>query len=398
MKHRDLLLTSLGIVACSASALPNRTATVQESSRGAEVAGLQLSSLANPFVGAKLFVNPEYRKKLEGAATNHPSVAASIRKLSDAPTAVWLDSVASTRTLSSTLIEASKQATQGQPVLSVFVVYDLPNRDCSAKASAGEFTVEADGERRYRTEFIDAIAEQFNRFSDQRIAVILEPDSLANLATNLDQPKCAASDGVYRRSIAYAISKLSLPHVAIYLDAAHAGWLGWEDNRAKMAEIFRDVLIAAGGASRIRGFATNVSNYNTLASGEGQKLEPSNPCPDELSYVKALSQSLAQVGIINKTFIIDTARNGRPVRSSWGNWCNIKHAGLGERPQAAPTPLVDAYYWVKPPGESDGVADPTQPRFDASCQSPDSAMDAPQAGQWFEPYFLELVSNASPAL
>jgi cellulose 1,4-beta-cellobiosidase len=104
------------------------------------------------------------------------------------------------------------------------------------------------------------------------------------------------------------------------------------------------------------------------------------------------------VGIVGKQFIIDTARNGVPVRAKWGNWCNIKSAGLGARPAAAPAPLVDAYFWIKPPGESDGVADSTQPRFDPSCTSSDSASGAPQAGQWFESYFRDLIKNAHPAL
>jgi cellulose 1,4-beta-cellobiosidase len=89
---------------------------------------------------------------------------------------------------------------------------------------------------------------------------ILEPDSLPNLATNLNVPKCAVSDQVYRRSIAYAMSKLTQPNVTIYLDAAHAGWLGWQGNTQKIAAIFKDVLAQAGGADKVRGFATNISN------------------------------------------------------------------------------------------------------------------------------------------
>ena len=76
--------------------------------------------------------------------------------------------------------------------------------------------------------------------------------------------------------------------------------------------------------------------------------------------------------------LIDTSRNGwggtkRPAAASsstdlntWvnesridrrthaGNWCNQTGAGLGERPKAAPAAGIDAYVWIKPPGESDG--------------------------------------------
>ena len=73
-------------------------------------------------------------------------------------------------------------------------------------------------------------------------------------------------------------------------------------------------------------------------------------------------------------------------------------AGLGERPRAEPIRGVDAYFWIKPPGESDGISDPTQPRYDGMCANRDAAPGAPQAGQWFESYFVDLVRNALPAL
>jgi cellulose 1,4-beta-cellobiosidase len=188
--------------------------------------------------------------------------------------------------------------------------------------------------------------------------------------------------------------------VSLYLDAAHSGWLGWSDNRSRMAHVFREVLEMAGGPQLIRGFATNVANYTTLSGHEGRGLEASNPCPDELSYVHRLSDTLRRSGIENKGFIIDTARNGqRNTRRRWGSWCNVKGAGLGERPRAVTDEEpVDAYLWVKPPGESDGVSDPKAPRYDSSCSSPDSATNAPQAGTWFLSYFDDLVKNANPPL
>ncbi|MGC4068113.1 MAG: glycoside hydrolase family 6 protein [Polyangiaceae bacterium] len=356
-------------------------------------------STPNPFEGVSLYVNPDYAAKVEATAKAHPAEAAAIRKVATYPTAVWLDSIASVANVSKTLADAAKQeAASGKPVLSVFVVYDLPNRDCSAKASAGELSVEKDGESRYKAEFIDKIAEAFAAHPNQRIVAILEPDSLPNLATNLNQPKCAASDQVYRKSIAYAISKLNAKNVSLYLDAAHAGWLGWEGNRQKIAKIFSDVLKQAGGPQLIRGFATNVSNYNTVDGGDGKKLGAANPCPDELTYVTKLTDALKAQGIHGKRFIIDTARNGKVARASWGSWCNVKGAGIGPRPQASPLPLIDAYVWVKPPGESDGTSDPKAARFDAGCQSPDSMPGAPEAGQWFDSHFVDMVRNAEPKL
>lgn len=273
----------------------------------------------NPFVGADFYINSEYVKNVEATALAYPEEAARLRKVAANPTAVWLDSVKKAKSVTSTLESAASQVKNGKPVVTVFVIYDLPTRDCSAKSSGGELTVEAGGEARYRTEFIDKIAAQFSEFPDQRIVAIVEPDSLPNLATNMSVSKCAQSETTYRSSVAYAVSKLALPNVSLYLDAAHAGWLGWNGNRTKIAQIFKDVLTRAGGADKIRGFATNVSIFNTLSAAEGKKLGPANPCPDELSYIKELSEELRRVGIMNKQFIIDTSRNGVPVRTVGGS-------------------------------------------------------------------------------
>jgi cellulose 1,4-beta-cellobiosidase len=355
----------------------------------------------NPFEGAKLYLNPDYVVKVEQAAKELPASGALYRKVAGFPTAIWLDSIERVATVSRYLDDAKRQQlASGQPTLTVFVVYDLPNRDCAAMSSAGELKLSENGEQRYQTEFIDPIAAQFRAHPDQPIVVILEPDSLPNLATNLGNPKCKEAADAYLRSTAYAIRGLAQAHVSVYLDAAHAGWIGWNDNRSRMARIFKQVLDMAGGVHLIRGFATNVANFNTLSDADGKKMDRSNPCPDEHAYVHRLSDTLKRVGIKHKGFIIDTARNGKGgIRHKWGAWCNVKGAGLGERPRAiVDNKPIDAYFWVKPPGESDGVSDPTQPRYDANCRSADSAPNAPQAGAWFPAYFDDLVKNANPPL
>jgi len=281
----------------------------------------------------------------------------------------------------------------------VFVVYNLPNRDCSAEGSRGELFVDKGGEARYQNEFIDVIAAAFAAHPSQKIAVVLEPDSLPNLVTNIEVPTCAAAEQIYRRGIAYAISKLSMPNVFIYLDAAHAGWLGWPKNLPKAVAVFKDVLAQAGGADRIRGFAVNVSNYDPPREPKAKKSGPDDPSQDEVGYVNDLAAGLAKVGITGKGYIIDTSRNGRSqIRSTPGNWCNVKGAGLGERPTVAPAPNIDAYFWVKTPGESDGTSDRKAARFDENCVSDDAMPGAPEAGELFAPYLIELAKNANPPL
>jgi cellulose 1,4-beta-cellobiosidase len=358
------------------------------------------TSRRNPFLDVNFFLNPEYVENVEATAKAFPQEAEAIRKVKQYPSGLWLDSIAHIANVPKWLDEARKQQqASGKPTLSLFVVYDMPNRDCAANSSAGELIVAENGAARYRTEFIDVIAAHFKTYSDLPIVVVLEPDSLGNLVTNMNLPKCADARSVYIDSTVYAIQKLQLPNVSIYLDAAHAGWLGWDHHRESLIKVYKKVLKAAGGNDMIRGFATNVSNYTHLYNRDGAAMESSDPCYNELVYVKKLAVGLSDLGVKNKGFIVDTSRNGKGgIRKVWGHWCNIKGAGLGERPRAAPGPFIDAYFWVKPPGESDGVADPTQPRFDAECASNESAPNAPQAGVWFQSYFLDLVRNATPPL
>jgi cellulose 1,4-beta-cellobiosidase len=354
----------------------------------------------NPFVDGDFFVHASFRDQVLSTIERAPEKAAQMRAIAEQPTALWLDRIAALEALRDFLGAAmDRQRAVGRRVVPVIVVYDLPNRDCAASASAGELLAEENGEARYRSEFIDPIAREIAKFPDLSVVAILEPDSLPNMATNMEVPKCSASADLYKRSVAYAISKLSTPNTYLYVDAAHAGWLGWDGNREAIAEIFAEVLQMAGGPDRIRGFATNVSNYNALDGDWGAELEVSNPCPNEYQYVQKLDETLRTKGITGKGYIIDTGRNGvAQTRSKWGHWCNVRNAGLGERPQVAPRRLVDAFFWVKPPGESDGVSDPSAPRFDESCRSVDSADQAPQAGQWFADYFLSLVDKANPGL
>jgi len=354
----------------------------------------------NPFEGAEFYVNPEYAKKIAETKVDDPAVKAKLAKLKTVPTGLWLDRIAAIEQLPKWLDDAAKQTKKKKkPVVPVVVVYDLPNRDCSAKASAGELSIDQGGEERYRKEFIDPIAAEFAKRPDQRIVVVLEPDSLPNMATNLAVEKCAKSALVYENSVAYAISKLSLPNVYIYVDAAHAGWLGWIGNRNRYARLMKQVLEKAGGVDRIRGFATNTSNYNALEGEWGKELEPTNPAPNELAYVEALGKAMDEEGVPGRHFMVDTSRNGvQQSRTKWGNWCNVAKAGIGERPQIDPKPRIDAYFWVKPPGESDGVADRNATRFDENCASPDARPDAPEAGQWFPTHLIDMVKAANPPL
>lgn len=359
---------------------------------------------ANPFVGADMYKDAKFAAQIESSVQKTPELARELGVIGQQSTAIWLDRIASLDTLEEKLLAARAQKdASGRPVVITFVVYNLPERDCAANASNGELNTGNGGVARYRGEYIDRIASAFAKFPDLRIVAMMEPDSLPNLATNMHMARCQVAAPIYREGVVYAIRALAMPHVSMYLDVAHGGWLGWDDNRAKVAQIFSEVLTTAGGSHLIRGFASNVANYSPLFRASPDPLPDSyyqwNPSRDEVTYVQKLAETFAAFGIQNRNFIIDTSRNGNPVaRQTWGNWCNIARAGIGQRPKAAPMDGIDGYLWVKPPGESDGVSDPGAPRFDLSCQSQDSLLGAPQAGEWFHDHIISMAKNANPVL
>lgn len=96
------------------------------------------------------------------------------------------------------------------------------------------------------------------------------------------------------------------------------------------AKLFKQVLDGAGPNAKIRGFATNVSNYNgynpttpDVIYGAG----PDNPNWSELRYAKALTPYLEAEGL-PAHFIIDQGRSGaQGIRLEGGHWCNIRDAG-----------------------------------------------------------------------
>lgn len=193
----------------------------------------------------------------------------------------------------------------------------------------------------------------------------------------------------------------------MYLDIAHGGWLGWDNNLQKALPIYKEVLDNAGGAGIIRGFATNTANYQALGSASSS----ADPCNlksqynfavDEIHYINLFEKAAQAHGLSDMYYITDTSRNGvSNERKDCANWCNINNSGLGMRPGADTSSLgaakLDAVTWIKTPGESDGTTD-TSGRYDPKCRSADSKVPAPEAGQWFEDFFVMLVQNANPAL
>jgi cellulose 1,4-beta-cellobiosidase len=424
------------------------------------------SRVDNPYAGANGYINPDYAAEVTAAATaKGGTLGAAMAKVASQPTAVWLDRIAAingangSKGLAAHLDAAlAQQTSSGKQVVATIVIYDLPNRDCSALASNGELLIANNGLARYKTEYIDPIVAIMSqpKYASLRIATVLEPDSLPNLITNLSFAKCAEanSSGAYIDGVAYAAGKLhAISNVYTYVDVAHSGWLGWDSNLTPFVTLMGTLAgKTTGGFNAYDGFISNTANttptvepYMTATQSiSGNPVRSANFYQwnnyiDEQSYVQALRTALIAKGFPSSIgMLIDTSRNGwggsaRPAGASTstdlntfvnatkidrrvhrGNWCNQNGAGIGFRPQASPAAGLDAYVWVKPPGESDGASalipndegkgadpmcDPTYTGNSLNGNNLTNALpNAPLAGKWFGAQFEQLVQNAYPAL
>ncbi|KXN92187.1 Exoglucanase 3 [Leucoagaricus sp. SymC.cos] len=363
--------------------------------------GTALPAAGNPYTGYTVWLTPYYANEVQAAANNitDATLKAKALKVAQIPTFTWLDVVAKVPTLGDYLADAqAKQQSSGQKQLVQIVVYDLPDRDCAALASNGEFSIANDGLNKYKN-YIDQIAAQIQKYPDVRVVAVIEPDSLANLVTNLSVAKCNGAQDAYKQGVIYAVQSLNALGVYMYLDAGHAGWLGWPANLTPAAQLFSQLYNDAGKPQFLRGLATNVANYNALNAASPDPITQGNSNYDETHYINALAPVLSSSGF-PAHFIVDQGRSGvQNIRQQWGDWCNVKGAGFGTHPTTnTGSSLIDSIVWVKPGGECDGTSNSSSPRFDSHCSLSDAQTPAPEAGTWFQAYFQNLVANANPAL
>ncbi|KAI9286527.1 1, 4-beta cellobiohydrolase [Umbelopsis sp. AD052] len=386
--------TTAATTTTSSKTTTSKTSTTTTNPITTTTATTTTAYAAGAFYAGKFYASEVQAFTAAGDTVN----AAKAAKVENISTAVWLDSVAKIPSIATTLDDAvAVQKATGVTQVVTFVVYDLPNRDCAAAASNGEFSVADDGLTKYKG-YVDSVAAAFAAYPTVRIVAVVEPDSLGNLVTNSGIAKCSEAADDYKQGIAYAIQKLQFNNVALYLDAAHAGWLGWPNNLQPAATLFAQVLGMANGGT-IRGFATNVANYNAFKATTPDPVTQGSSTPDEASYIAALTPLLQKLNV-PANFIVDTGRNGvQNIRAAWGDWCNVVGAGFGVRPTTnTGVANVDAFMWVKPGGEGDGTSNSTAPRYDFHCGQSDALQPAPQAGTWFNAYFQMLVKNANPSL
>jgi endoglucanase len=370
------------------------------------------------------------------------------------PQAVWLTGGTSSEvsaTVTSTLREAALE--RAVPVL---VLYNIPGRDCGSYSAGG-----AENTTEYEA-WIDAIAAAIG---SRKALIILEPDALADLPsdcgydpTQVNVPQATADRYA---QINYAVTTLEAgAETLVYMDAGNSHW--------QAVPIMAQRLVTAG-IQQAQGFFTNVSNFNLnnyestydtwvsecIAFGQdpeqgGWRLGNYSYCasqyysplgtvdPDNIAtwvFTDEWYQQNIGTAVPTTHFVVDTSRNGQgPLNASIyanapynqpasvvqtltnGSWCNPPARGLGTDPTAnTGISLLDAYLWVKTPGQSDGTCDAaggarawdyaayTQPEWPTAAAGqavfdPLWGLDDPIAGTWFPQQALDLAQRANPRL
>ncbi|WP_454170193.1 glycoside hydrolase family 6 protein [Microbacterium paulum] len=262
------------------------------------------------------------RVALEGIPMDASQTSATAY-LAEQPTAYWItpeqDPIG---TAGTTVVSLVSQARDQKRAVAL-VVYGLPDRDCG-NHSAGGLSAED-----YPV-WIAEIASALKTAPDVQKIIVLEPDSIA-LASECGD---IASRATY---LSGAVDALSSTGTWIYIDGGHSAWHSPDDMAALIQQM--------GIIDRVRGVATNVSNYQ--------------PTDAEFTYAHALSSRLGGTHAV-----IDTSRNG--VATAGSTWCNPSGQTVGAPTGTYGDGVVDTNLWIKPPGESDG-----------SCNG------GPAAGHWW---------------
>jgi len=359
-----------------------------------------------------------------------------IKKLIQTPQAVWFTQGTPKTVLQDVRNTVLRAADKGQ--VPVLVAYNIPFRDC-AQFSAGGATSVAE----YKA-WIDGFAAGIG---NGKAVVILEPDGLGIIPWYKQFRGLPSQAGDYEwcrppeanaataaddrfAMMNYAVDALkSHANVSVYLDGTHSAWLGSGDAAHRLSQ---------AGVARADGFFLNVSNYrldahlqkygtwtskciafatNPASWGLGHfdwcasQYYPASPndfstwgLTDQWYTDNVESQTWWYSESLLKHFVTDTSRNGQgPWTPPAGypdaqDWCNPPDRGIGVRPTAnTGVALIDAYLWVKIPGESDGEC--TRGRGPGGTTvDPEWGLIDPAAGAWFPEMALDLVHNANPSL
>ncbi|MFF0172955.1 glycoside hydrolase family 6 protein [Micromonospora profundi] len=299
---------------------------------GAAVVGacLAVGSASAGTLSGSLYRDPTSAVVRWVAANPGDSRTAVIRdKIASQPQARWFANF-NPSTVQAEVSEHISAANAAQQI-PVLAVYEITNRDCGGASAGG-----APDLNQYQT-----WVTNFSRgLGNQTVIIILETDSLALLT-------CLSSAEINARNQAISTATRTIksgnPNAKVYLDGGHSTW----NSASETANRLR-----AAGVQYADGFFTNVSNYNSTSS--------------EANFGRAVISALNGMGLSGKRQVIDTSRNG----GASGDWCGDDNTDrrIGQYPTTnTGDSNIDAYLWVKPPGEADGC------RYTAGSFQPDLA-------------------------
>ncbi|WP_217130037.1 glycoside hydrolase family 6 protein [Streptomyces sp. AC558_RSS880] len=303
----------------SASQSPSPTASPKkEASPKASAAKAEEKRWTAP-VSTRLYRHPD-SQVLDWVRDNpdDPRRAVIESRIADRPAAVWFADHSPDSITSRVRAVVAGGAAQGR--VPVLVPYVIPDRDCGGHSQGGAPDLAA----------YDAWIDRFAAgLGDSEVIVILEPDSIA-------QSECLSAGQRADRfaSLARAgrVLKEAGPRARVYFDAGHSGW----NAPAEQAALLRQAGAASAASSD--GVFSNVSNFHATA--------------DEVAYDRAVLDALG--GPPSLGAVIDTSRNGNGAPAD-GAWCDPAGRKLGRTPTLSTGETgIDAYLWVKLPGESDG--------------------------------------------
>ncbi|MGW7347961.1 glycoside hydrolase family 6 protein [Streptomyces sp. NPDC054854] len=299
-----------------------------------------LPGAAGVAAGSPFWVDPRSaaaRQVADWEARGRNSDAQVLRRISDRPLALWVPAGNPAPE-----VRRARTGAKAAGRTLVLVAHNIPHRGCGPSATGG--APDARAYRAWTGALADAVGEA-------KALVVLEPEAVPHLVVGCTRAEHHAER---YRLLAEAVDRLKRnKNTKVYLDAGNPAWI---PHPADLVEPLKKA-----GLARADGFALNVSGFQ----------------PDAPSRAYGARLSKATGG---KHFVIDTGRNGAGPLPGDRNqaWCNPPGRALGTPPSdRTGHPLVDAYLWVKRPGESDGT-----------CRG------GPQAGEWWPDHALGLARRA----
>ncbi|MGW1028313.1 glycoside hydrolase family 6 protein [Streptomyces sp. NPDC002577] len=303
----------------SASPSPSKSSPKPSPKAKVTTKAPKTSAPAAPAVSTRLYLHND-SQVLDWVRANRgdPRRPLIESRIADQPAAVWFADYTPSTITSRVRAVTSRAAASGR--VPVVVPYAIPQRDCGGASQGGAPDLDA----------YDAWIDKFAAgLGSGEVIVILEPDSLAQI----DCLSAGDQAGRYA-SLARAgrVLKAADPRARVYYDAGHSDWNPPATQAARLRQA------GAASAASSDGIFTNVSNFHRTT--------------EEVAYARQVLSALG--GPAGLGAVIDTSRNGNGAPAD-GEWCDPAGRKLGQAPTLhTGLARIDAYLWVKLPGESDG--------------------------------------------